>query len=42
MDWYFRLLADPLYQIRRFLDAYNDNLEEALVPGKYLCVDESM
>jgi hypothetical protein len=33
---------DKLYQIRAFLDAYNKILKEAIIPGKYLCVDESM
>jgi Transposase IS4 len=33
---------DKLYQIRGFLQAFNDNLEAALEPGRYLCVDESM
>ena len=28
--------------MRDFLRAYNDNLVNALTPGKYLCVDESM
>ncbi|KAG2211228.1 hypothetical protein INT47_006348 [Mucor saturninus] len=35
-------LLDPLYQIRRFLDAFNKTLAKALTPGRYLCVDESM
>ncbi|OAD00941.1 hypothetical protein MUCCIDRAFT_164856 [Mucor lusitanicus CBS 277.49] len=35
--------ADKLYQLRAFVDAYNDNLTNVIVlPGKYLCVDESM
>ncbi|KAL1935212.1 hypothetical protein VTP01DRAFT_4352 [Rhizomucor pusillus] len=34
--------ADKLYQIRAFLDVYNENLKDALSPGKHLCVDESM
>ena len=33
---------DKLYQIRGFLHAFNDNLDAALDPGRYLCVDESM
>ncbi|KAL1928506.1 hypothetical protein VTP01DRAFT_2862 [Rhizomucor pusillus] len=33
---------DPLYQIRGFLWAYNANLQDALTPGRYLSVDESM
>ncbi|KAL1933931.1 hypothetical protein VTP01DRAFT_8021 [Rhizomucor pusillus] len=33
---------DPLYQIRGFLRTYNANLQDALTPGRYLCVDESM
>ncbi|CEP19776.1 hypothetical protein [Parasitella parasitica] len=37
-----RKLADPLYQIRGFLSAFNETLSKALVPGKYLCIDESM
>lgn len=38
----FRSREDKLYQIRNFLDAFNDNLVNALTPGKHLCVDESM
>ena len=37
-----RNMADPLYQIRGFLAAFNETLSKALVPGKYLCIDESM
>jgi hypothetical protein len=33
---------DKLYQLRDFMDAYNENLKEVLTPGKYLCLDESM
>jgi len=33
---------DSLYQIRGYLDAFNANLADALSPGRYLCVDESM
>ena len=38
----YRFVRDPLYQIRGFMDAFNDNLADALTPGRYLCVDESM
>ncbi|GAA5801961.1 hypothetical protein HPULCUR_007420 [Helicostylum pulchrum] len=34
--------ADPLYQIRGFLAAFNETLSKTLKPSKYLCVDESM
>ncbi|GAA5797443.1 hypothetical protein HPULCUR_002827 [Helicostylum pulchrum] len=34
--------ADPLYQIRGFLAAFNETLSKTLEPSKYLCVDESM
>lgn len=37
-----KLYSDKLYQLREFLEAYNDNLRHALTPGRYLCVDESM
>lgn len=37
-----RLAADSLYQIRGYLKAFNATLSEALIPGRYLCVDESM
>ncbi|CEP13578.1 hypothetical protein [Parasitella parasitica] len=33
---------DKLYQLRAFIDAYNEKLKEVVIPGKYLCVDESM
>jgi hypothetical protein len=33
---------DKLYPIRAFVDAYNENLQNDVVPGKHLCVDESM
>lgn len=31
-----------MYQVRSFLDAYNDHLVTTMEPGKYMCVDESM
>ncbi|KAL9536674.1 hypothetical protein MBANPS3_012460, partial [Mucor bainieri] len=31
---------DKLYQLRSFIDAYNENLQEVVIPGKYVCVDE--
>ncbi|GAA5797972.1 hypothetical protein HPULCUR_003370 [Helicostylum pulchrum] len=34
--------ADPLYQIRGFLAAFNETLSKTLEPSNYLCVDESM
>lgn len=37
-----RKLRDPLYQLRGFLAAYNDNFADAMTPGKYLCIGESM
>lgn len=33
---------DPLFQIRDYLKAYNDNLVKAISPGKHICIDESM
>ena len=33
---------DALYQVRNFIAVYNTNLEEALNPGQFLFVDESM
>ncbi|KAL1931894.1 hypothetical protein VTP01DRAFT_8950 [Rhizomucor pusillus] len=32
----------PFYQFRDFVKTYNDNFADALTPGRYLCVDESM
>ncbi|KAG2193134.1 hypothetical protein INT47_006434 [Mucor saturninus] len=37
-----RNMADPLYQINRFLAAFNETLSKALVTEKYLCIDESI
>ncbi|KAG2192937.1 hypothetical protein INT47_001301 [Mucor saturninus] len=37
-----RLASDPLYQIRMYLQKFNEVLARALEPGRYLCVDESM
>lgn len=38
----FSRAQGPLYQLRDFLDAYDDNLQQAMTPGRHLCVDESM
>ncbi|CDH55609.1 predicted protein [Lichtheimia corymbifera JMRC:FSU:9682] len=34
--------ADPLVDIRAFVNAYNDNLAAALIAGKTMTIDESM
>lgn len=34
--------ADPLYQIRSTITAFNDHMEKCITPGKYLVIDESM
>lgn len=33
---------DPLYQIRRTIEAFNNHMEKCVTPGKYLVIDESM
>ncbi|KAJ8652095.1 hypothetical protein O0I10_012282 [Lichtheimia ornata] len=33
---------DPLVAIRAFVDAYNDNLVTAMIPGRTMTIDESM
>lgn len=37
-----RAHADPLYQPRSFLKAFNDHMATTMRPGRYMCVDESM
>ncbi|SAL95656.1 hypothetical protein, partial, partial [Absidia glauca] len=34
--------ADPLYQPRSFLTAYNNHVATTMRPGRHMCVDESM
>ncbi|CAG8647065.1 10777_t:CDS:2, partial [Diversispora eburnea] len=33
---------DPFHFARQFHDAFNENLTKAILPGPYLCMDESM
>ncbi|KAG1462937.1 hypothetical protein G6F56_005406 [Rhizopus delemar] len=35
-------ILDPLYQIRDYLRSFNETLANTMVPGRYLCVDETM
>ncbi|CAG8719846.1 27352_t:CDS:2 [Gigaspora margarita] len=34
--------SDPLFSVRSFINAFNTNLDKAVIPGSMLCVDESM
>ncbi|CAG8688987.1 4091_t:CDS:2, partial [Gigaspora margarita] len=33
---------NPFHLIRKFHNAFNKNLSEAIIPGNFLCIDESM
>ncbi|CAG8841967.1 30657_t:CDS:2, partial [Gigaspora margarita] len=35
-------LSDPLYSVHNFVNAFNNNLIEAVKPGSTLCIDESI
>ncbi|CAG8652452.1 15302_t:CDS:2, partial [Cetraspora pellucida] len=34
--------SDPLFSVHSFINAFNTNLDEAVIPGSMLCIEESM